>query len=187
MREYDDTLLFTQTIRERLDAEAAMDSEIGVTTASWFAVKVLNRGKGDVVIERNYNPEKTGMLAIPDPSPCQAAWAVAVAKILNHEIDHDGCWIVGLTHPPGFGEFLKIQPRFEWRRTIKLWVDNDGDPQFTSDCIDPWRLVVEQNPDHFINQSEKAWQHWKRLMRDVLEPTEDELRPMAKLRDGRRS
>lgn len=175
---FDENLLFTQALRNRLNSEAAMQSDIGTAFPAWFAVKSLERGRGKTVIERNYDPN--GLSAVPDPADHQIIWAEAVSRILNHEIHHDGAWIVGLTHPPGFGEMLKIEPKFEWRRTIKVWIDRDGDPQFTCDCIDPWPFVAERGPEHFVEQSEQAWQHWKRLMRDALAPKDYQLKQLAK-------
>lgn len=172
---FDENLLFSQALRNRLDTEAAMEADLGTTSASWYAVKMLDDHQ--VVIERNYDP-RAGIIS--DPPTHQMLWAEAVSKILNHECGHDGRWVVGFTHPPGYGEMVLCEPKFSWRRIIKVWLDIDGDPQFTVDCIENWENVASQSPHHFIGQAEEAWKHWKVLMRDVLQPKDYQLKQLAK-------
>lgn len=181
MKKFNDDMLFSKALRERLDFEAAISSDFQPSCASWYALKML--GSGHKIIERNYDPNlPIEHMPVADPPPAQMVWADAICKLLNRECGHDGVWIVGFTHPPGFADLVRVNPRFNWLRVIKLWMDNDGDVAFTCDCIDPWDAVAAQAPEHFVEQAEEAWNRWKTIMRDALDPQEHQLKPLAQLK-----
>lgn len=176
-----DDMLFSKALRERLDMECALTTDF-VAPQRWYAVKVLRDGK--VVIERNYDPAiKVASLVTPDPAPTQMIWAEEAARILNKEIAHNGAWLVGFTHPPGMGDLLRIDPRFDWRRIIKLWIDETGDVAFTADIIDPFWMVMQRPVTHFIEQSEQCWQKWHLLMKQAIDPTPEQLIHTAHLKE----
>lgn len=181
MRKFDEQMMFSAAVRERLDQECAMTSDLGTHAQHWYAVMVLP--SGHVEVWRNYDAgNKIQGLFDRDPPWHQREWAEGIAKLLNRECHHDGAWIIAFTHPPGFAEMVGIEPKFEWRRIVKLWMDSDGDVAFTVDNLDPFHMVFTNRPHYYVAQSEEAWEKWKLLMRDALQPQEHQLRPLAQLK-----
>lgn len=182
-RSFDDRMLFSKALRERLDLECQMSDDMEPSSYSWYAVKITTCGK--TVIERNFDPRDKSLYAVPDVPVDQMLWAEEACRVLNKECHHDGMWVVGFTHPPSLGDLVAVNKQEFWKRIVKVWLDADGDVSFTADCVDPWWAVAQQSTDHFINQSEQSWKHWQTLMRDVLDPSENQLRPLAKMKEGR--
>lgn len=181
-RRFDEQMLFSKAVRERLDAEAALLSDLGTERTYWYAVR--SRQNGARTIERNYDPShQIEFFATLDPTSEQQLLAEQIGLRLNEECAHDGAWVVAYTHPPEFGHIIGVTPNYSWRRLVKLWMDQDGDVGFSLDCIDPFWQVATQSPDHFIEQGEQAWQKWHFLMRDALDPRIHQLKPLAHLKE----
>lgn len=178
----DPAMMFSKAIRERLDLESELQSDFGTTTCLWYAV--IRRPDGSIILERNYDPGNATELLTPlDPPSYQQLFAEQAAIMLNEECAHDGAWIVGFTHAPEFDHLLRPNPNYEWRRMIKLWMDSDGDVQFSTDCIEPFHKVLSVSPESFIEQSEEAYKQWKNLMRDALDPKEHQLKALAHMKE----
>lgn len=179
---FDERMLFSKAVRERLNLEAAVQSDVGTEREYWFAVRCCEDGSR--VIERNYDPNKQiDLIATIDPPWYQQVWAEQMGEHLNRESAHNGAWIVAFTHPPNFGDLLRVDPNQDWRRVVKLWMDAEGDVAFALDCVDPFFQIAQRNTDHFIEQAEQAWAQWKVLMRDILDPQEHQLKPTAHLKE----
>lgn len=107
------------------------------------------------------------------PVPEQQMFAADMAAALNRALHHDGAWLVAFTHPethvmglPLIGSSVPV-PFGRW---VALWIDGDGDPQFTMDNEDPFVECLVSGVQYWIEQAEQAWQRWKYHMRDVLDP-----------------
>lgn len=155
----DEDLKISATLRQRLADEATFDN--GQPGGIWF---VLRRNSGAMQSVK-------GMNLLMAPHPAQQMWAMDMAKALNRHLHHDGFWVVGFTNPPpnAFmlgGIVLDDEPIYE--RWFILWVDKDGDPQFTIENDDDFNETLMVHPDSQIEQCETAWQKWKQHMRDTL-------------------
>lgn len=124
----------------------------------------------------------------PDLDPYQMAWASDILKLLNRELHHDGAWVIVFTHPAPWSEMEMI--RFggdsEYDRYAIIWLDADGDPQFSvewekgTDELRDFTAILLQGATATIAKCESAWQTWNLHMRHVLQPTEGQLYRRAK-------
>lgn len=91
-----------------------------------------------------------------------------MAPALQHHLHHDGRWVVMLTHPrpPASPNAMFI----EYARFAFVWLDSDGDPQFTVENEEVWWKILTAGQECWLEQAELAWQSWFRAMRHVLEP-----------------
>lgn len=184
MKQFDEKLLFSKTVLKRMDQECSADADIGQPEYSaWLAVGVTNDGKA--VIARNYQglTDQYGIGYSLEPPAHQVAYLEGMARLLDQHAHHDGKWIVGLTHAPDSASLLGVEPNLNWRRIVKVWLDQQGDPQFSLECSDPFEDVVSAPDQHFIEQAEQAWTKWHHLMRDVLDPAEHQLENRAILNE----
>lgn len=182
-QKFNDQMMFSKTLRERLDMESEMDANIGHSEqVHWCAFMPLSNGQ--MIIERNYDPclDSLDIGLQRDPTAEQMVWAQAAVKFLNKECAHNGRWVIAWTHPPSVGELLSVEPRYEWKRLIKVWLDADGDPAFTTDNVDPFYAIIEMEHEYFAKQSDEAWNKWFTIMRQALDPKEHQLKPLALIR-----
>lgn len=181
---FDEKMLFSKALRERMDAEAVADADLTPPIdALWLSMVV--RDGGHLVIERNYNPAGDILDMLPvDPTPAQMIWAEQQVKLLNKEVSHGGAWVVGFTHPPSMVErTMLLNTGDAWKRVVKIWLDKEGDPAFTIDNIDPFWANIETYPEHFIEQAEQAWQKYHYLMKQALDPRSHQLIPLAHMKE----
>lgn len=110
------------------------------------------------------------------PAPDQQMFAQDLVKMLNKEICHGGRWIIEWTHP---GEFHSVEGVGTFTRTyerwLMMWMDEDGDIQFSVENEEPMWVIMANGPMHWVGQAEDAWEQWKLIMRDALAPTEGQL------------
>ncbi len=152
----DEDLKFSATLRQRLADEATFDD--GKPGAIWFA---LRRNDGRMV-------EVKGNALLIAPHPMQVSWAMDMANWLNKDLHHDGFWIVAFTNPPANaylfqGVVLEPQPLYE--RWVIIWVDREGDPQFTIENDDEFIETMMVSPDDQVELCEGAWREWHEKMR----------------------
>lgn len=180
-KDFDDKMMFSKLLRLRLDIEAAMDQDMSPPLPPmWYARKITK--SGHTIIERNYIPAEDHFEigAHFDPPFQQIHWADQHTEILNKECHHDGAWVVGFTHPIPFAQrILMVNPAFEWRRIIKVWLDREGDIQFVVDNIEPFDVTYARGHHYFVNQCEEAWQQWKHMARDQMQLKANQLKPLA--------
>jgi len=109
----------------------------------------------------------------PKPDEPEMMFLIDMATELHQQLNHDGRWVVQLTHPkvvPGV-----INGNMEYGRRAFIWFDEDGDPAFTMDSVEPWHRVLQAGQLVWLQQAEMAWQGWHRSMREILDPAEAEL------------
>ena len=152
---------------ERLDQEAAMDTDFQPPKPpKWLAFGMQDNGK--IIIMSNYDrsvrPSMGDTVFDNEPTAPQLAFGMDVLKGLNKEIAHNGSWLVAWTHPPHFSEYLRVNPQMEWKRLVMIFLDKDGDPQFTVDSVRPFWEQVQSGAHHFVDQCEQAIQEWKQQL-----------------------
>lgn len=156
----DEDLMVSPTLQRRLAHEAEFDN--GTPGGIWF---VLRRQSGAMVAVK-------GKPSLVAPHPAQQMWAMDMAQALNKHLHHDGLWVVGFTNPPPnaimflAGQALDAEPIYD--RWIILFVDKDGDPQFTIENDDDFNVTLLRGPDDLIEECEVKWQAWHEHMRDNL-------------------
>lgn len=146
-------LLFTNTLSMRYAAEA---DGFGY----WM---VVTTSDGEQHIRTLCEP----------PLPYQQMFCRDLGAGLNRHLHHNGAWIVGLVEAKPLLVIDEAGAGRDYERAILLWVDEDGDPQFTIEVEDDWSRILSVGPDHWINKAEEAWLRW-RHMREVLDPQEGE-------------
>lgn len=150
----DEKLLFTPALSSRYHAEAdGLGYWMVVTTRS--GLQTIRTG-------------------CDKPMPEQEMFCRDMGRVLNRHLHHDGAWIVGLVDPkPELTIDLSGAGR-DYDRALMIWVDEDGDPQFTVEIEDLWWRILAKGPDHWIEKAETAWRRWHHHMREVLEPKNGE-------------
>jgi hypothetical protein len=112
-----DETLITPALLRRFIAEGELEDGNG----QHFAVIQMQDGS-----YCEYNPYS------PEADPLQAGWVRDVLRMLNSELHYDGAWVCCFTHPAPTG---LVQRFVEYNRCCWIWLDRDGDPQFTSDWV----------------------------------------------------
>lgn len=109
----------------------------------------------------------------PQLHPNQMIWAGDVLRLLNKELHHDGAWVVCFTHPRPVE--LAILNHAHYDRYALIWLDSDGDPQFTVE----WMAGVTSDLQDFadvmlcgiestVEKCETAWMEAE-LQRQALD------------------
>jgi len=148
-------LLRSAAIRHRLESEAG--------GLPWVAFTANHYGKL-AMLSDTPNP----MLA----ADCEL-YARDMALGLNRMLHHNGYWILQWCHPEPI-PVVSFQGR-TYRKVNTIFVDGDGDPQFTIECEDPIHAILSRGVDHWAEQAEQAWTKWHHLMREVLAPKPEQL------------
>jgi len=156
MAQFKDEYLGSLLVRQRLMLES--ENTNAVLTGYW-AVAVQGDGRQVVM--------QAGTRSVPDYM--QQTFARDMARALNSAIRHDGSWLVLWTHPCFDDGQERVVDFNMWHF---LWLDEDGDPQFTIDNEDPFWLALANGELHWLEQAEYAWSQWNLMMREVLAPTE---------------
>lgn len=168
-REYTDEFQFTPAIRQRLEEEAKMDvdvSEYVIGADGRQAVMGFNPGSYWAAIQRTNGDVRRFACDLKETPPDEKqVWLMQILRGLNKELGHDGRWVVGWTHGN--------------TRFIIMWLDEDGDIQFTVENDEAWAIMVTQEWNHWMSQAEEAWRYWHKMMREVLDPGPDALHKRA--------
>jgi hypothetical protein len=113
----------TPTLLRRFAVEAEAESKL----PHYYAIVL--RDDNDVVAHHPFGPQL---------DPAQMIWARDVLVGLNKELHHDGAWVVVFTDPLPIvlQTVLHNAPtHMEYGRYALIWIDSDGDPQFTMEWI----------------------------------------------------
>lgn len=165
----DENLVLTPTLLRRFKAEAEFEGGDG----RYYAL--IRRANGELLAD---HPEG------PSPTPEQLLFATDALRALNREVHHDGAWVIVYTHPkPPRVEVVlyDTSKHIDYARYALLWMDKDGDVQFTlewreneSDMVD-FPDVLLAGIESLMDRAEGAWNIWHYQMRTVLDPREDQL------------
>lgn len=156
-----DDILITPTLIRRFELEAI---EEGGEEGRYFAI--IQRDGGDFV---SHNPVSWNIV------PEQLVFARDMLTLLNRECGHAGAWVIVFTHPE-VDQLAKVHA--EYQRFAFIWLDSDGDPAFTLDWLNgeseelDFADVLLSGSEAWADKLETAWQQWKMLMRDVIDPAE---------------
>lgn len=153
----DDELLVTPFLKRRLATEGRYADGDG---SVWALLQRSNGQRVEILSQaaQNWNPLKE-----------QRDFGHLLCELLNGQIRHDGRWVVGFTHPSELTtEYHEKFSEIYYNRWFALWIDNDGDPQFTMDCENRFDEVTAVPIFKWVSDAEEAWQKWKHHMRDVL-------------------
>jgi hypothetical protein len=114
--------------------------------------------------------------ASPALPPHQAVFARDMLAMLNREMNMGGVWVIVYTHPVPPEQIVLMH--WEYARFGFLWIDADGDPQFTVEWTKgegderDFADVMRSGRESWANRCMTAWQTWKHHMVDVLAPGE---------------
>lgn len=160
-----DKLLITPTLLRRFELEGQFEGGGG----QYYAL--MQRANGELVCDHPFGPAL---------EPMQMLWSADVLRALNRELHHDGSWVVCFTHPqPNSMECVLLNPRHkEYGRYALLWLDKDGDVQFTVEWnrgegeLRDFAMVMLAGMNSTMAKCETAWGLWHEMMVDVIEPQE---------------
>ncbi len=125
----------------------------------------------------------------PNLDPVQTIWAGDALRLLNRELHHDGAWVVCFTHvqPQQLDSVLHNPGHASYGRYALIWLDNDGDPQFTVEWeagntsdLQGFADVMLCGIESTAQKCEAAWLMWHEHMRLSLDPREGEIFKRAK-------
>ena len=160
-----DTLI-TPALLRRLEAESQFDNK-GVSTPFWA---VLEKN-----VAADYITHAVGGL---DPLGPQQMMAFDLVTALNRAQHHDGAWVAMWSHPAPRPHVLVRED--EYTRLCLMWMDQDGDVQFTLECEGTLEERLMKGILHWQECAEKAWDTWFLHMRVILDPQEGETFKRAK-------
>lgn len=167
-------------IQQRLLQEAMFDCRYGVPEKAYFDLIVpeADARSGQINL-RNYAPS----LGEPAPHPIQVQFAKNLQDVLMREANFDGLWIVGWTHPPTKYAVLTEMDN-AWQRLVLIWLDADGDPQYTIDYDKPVIQIISDGIDLHAQKAVDAHDQWREIyghdvMKDDMMLTEDQVSKKA--------
>jgi hypothetical protein len=141
MHKFPDTVYVSPLINFRLEAEGAAEGGRFGTPAESKFWALAQLTDGSKVTRKNYTAD--GVMEI-DPHPMQLTLASQALSLLNKEVGNGGAWVVGYSHPPQ--NLLTTEPDTVWNRLFAIWLDADGDPQFTWDNVMDAAEQIEEGP-----------------------------------------
>ncbi len=162
MHRLDDKLVVTTSLLRRFIAEGGEEEGTG----QHFAV--VQRSNGDFLHHNPHSPEAPGE---------QLVFIHECLTRFNNEIHHDGAWCAVLTHP-----VWTAPARLpEFKRFVFLWIDKDGDPQFSLDWIEgegeeqDFSDCMLSGRDSWADRAENAWHAWHVLAVEVIDAAPDQM------------
>lgn len=154
MHKLEDKILITPLLLRRFQDEAAY--ETGRSAQDYFAY--IQTCDGHIRRLCPYTIE---------PAPHYNMFACDLLGALNKHLHHDGAWVFVYTDPTPFSK-SPIATFTEYERFCFIFLDRDGDPQFTVDWIAnnqadqrDFTACMTAGPDSWIEKCESAWQIWK--------------------------
>jgi len=162
-----DELLLAKPVLTTLRARFAMEAEMEEGNGQFYAV--IHKADGSFTDHNPYSPEL---------DPMQAEFARDCLRLFNRELHHDGAWVAIFTHPKPAGP---LQTCTEYARFGFIFIDKDGDAQFTVDWEDGTGELLDFSDcllagiDAWGDIAEAAWESWHTLMREALDPSEGQL------------
>lgn len=144
-------------IKKRLFAEASFECDHGISDKPYYWCMVpYADSKDGVLILKNYEDSPMN----DDPHEMQQVFARKIMEELQQQAHFDGLWLVGFTHPPSTYETLTDTGNC-WARSIFIWFDEDGDPQYTLESDLPFINQVEMGEQYYVGLAQQAHDAWK--------------------------
>jgi hypothetical protein len=172
MHKLDDRTLLTPVLLQRFRLEGEYEGGDG----RYYALML--RSDGNLL---SHHP------GAPMLDPMQSMWAADVLKLFNRELHHDGAWVVCFTHLPPINKDAAIVPKHaEYHRYCLIWLDADGDPQFTMDWANGETELLDFADVMLAGivstgmKAEASWQVWHQKMRKLIDPKEGQTFKRAK-------
>lgn len=150
----DDDLLVTAALQQRLQDEANNLTPDATNRGAWWIG--LERSNGDFKYFSYGYTADAGEIAV----------AKNLIQVLNKEIAHNGAWV--------------SQWCLGGRHLNVLWIDRDGDPQFTVEFEEDAYGMAFVELNHWTSQCEDAFLLWQKMMIHALAPSSDQLFKRAK-------
>ena len=168
MTELPSNLWKSPVIQDRLIQEALFDCRYGVPAKPYFDVIVPQADtKSGHIQLRNYTPS----MAEVAPHPIQTQFAKNLLDILMKEAHFNGLWLVGWTHPPTTYAALTEMDN-AWQRLIIIWLDKDGDPQYTIDYDKPVIEIIADGLELHTQKIVGAHDQWREIYSDTKMKTD---------------
>jgi len=160
MSKFREEFLRLPLIRQRLEGEAE--------GGHWWAVSSRDAG----AVHMPLRSHSDGNLFAP--LMAQVMFACDMAEALNRHIHHDGRWIVQLVDPD-LRAFvpLVVTEAVLYREFRFIWLDEDGDPQFTFECGEPLEDWLLYGWGSWVTSAEEAHAQWYTHMREVIDPRKE--------------
>jgi hypothetical protein len=163
-----DTILLSPIVKHYIKERLRFEGEQEDGNGTVFAV--IQKADGGWI--------ESGTQLAPPLIPEQTMFARDMVQILNREIHHNGCWLVFFTHPERADGFVPGGFETEYPRFGFIWLDQDGDPQFTMDWLNgeyeelTFQDVLMSGPVSWAQRLETAWHEWHTAMVEVIEPAQ---------------
>ncbi len=145
-----DAIWNSKIIKDRMGFEAVMADS--AKPHYWFVVPT-GKSRRDTAVLKNYTP---GVLDI-DPHEMQQVFARDLREALQEQINHDGIWMVGWTNPPASGQVIATDGDNVWGRLAMIWLDEDGDPQFTVESESFVIEIISNGVMYYVDLCEQAY------------------------------
>lgn len=167
MARLDDAILTQKSVMTTLLHRFHEEANLEEGNGQFFAL--IQHATGEFYSFNPISPELAGD---------QMVFATDVLRLLNKELHHDGAWVILFTNP----RFQTIlETKCEYNRFALLWLDADGDVQFTHDWVAgegevfDFTDVLLMGLEGWGDQAEASWQQWYRYMVAVMAPKQDQL------------
>lgn len=148
----------SMVLRDRLNMEAGFEGKNGRASKPhfWVTAPEADSKRGCIVL-KNFRESEFDIA----PHPVQQQFARELQAHLQREHHHDGMWIVGWTHPPEFANLIRIDGDNVWGRLIMIFLDEDADPQFTTESERLIADMVEDGIIYYGNMASASWEEWQ--------------------------
>jgi hypothetical protein len=151
-------LMFDQTVSPTLLRRFELEGQYEEGDGRHYAC--ILRENNDLIAHHPYSPSIEAH---------QMLWARDMLVRLNKELHHDGAWVACFTHPSRLTEpeVMADGGHREYRRVCLLWLDKDGDVQFTWDWladhiadVRDFATLMLHGPHWVMQQLEEAHRLW---------------------------
>lgn len=147
-------------IKKRLLQEAGFECAHGVPHKRhyWIVAPEADTRLGDILL-RNFKPSFIDI----EPHDSQQQFANMLQAVLQHNLHHDGLWLVGWTHPPSTAHAVRVDGDNAWGRMVMIWLDSDGDPKFTAESDLPFFKMIGRGVEYYAGLADQAYEQWKEM------------------------
>ncbi len=148
-------------IKKRLLQEAGFECRYGLPSKRhyWIVAPEADTKAGTILL-RNFKPSFIDI----EPHDSQQQFVMMLQPLLQHNVGHDGLWLVGWTHPPSTAQAVRVDGDNAWSRLVMIWLDQDGDPKFTAESDMPFYDMVKEGVNYYAGLAEQAYTQWLEMV-----------------------